>query len=982
MATVDTSKSFTLNKQGDLILTDETLPTTQALFFQAAIPLINQSDIIYIGFRGLDPNKYLYITIYYTPGSYPAFVPAIPTLEYVGSDIPYNTGDILSMFLDSSSFTVALNGVSVYSDYIPFEIDPAYRFFADYSVSTSGQTYTFDNVLFYPTGRSGAPTTSVTTLVSPTNQRHLVTPTQYRFYGGDTVESFENFEGDFAGLYLQFTVVDKLVPNNYDSSDILKFGIKVTDYNNNPGPFYHFHFENLNAGSGVQQVYVYRDDVRDSVAYNFDSNSTFTMYFDTINLILYLNGLKIGSFPNLAPAAQYRLYGSAQIVKAKHFYDVKNIQFYPTGKIGPSGGPTGPSGSQGVTGPIGSQGIQGVTGPSGPQGIQGPTGPQGIQGIQGVTGPSGPQGMQGPTGSQGIQGPTGPQGIQGIQGVTGPSGPQGIQGPTGPQGIQGIQGVTGPSGPQGIQGHTGPQGIQGIQGVTGPSGPQGIQGHTGPQGIQGIQGVTGPSGPQGIQGIQGVTGPTGPQGIQGIQGVTGPSGPQGIQGPTGPQGIDGSGILGNVLLVDIINGDDETASPGTRPYRSIEAAINAIHSLGLSSRTIWVLPGTYQLSAGITIPDTCSLRGMSVQTTTIQMLDVTDNTTLITMGSQTRLEDFTLKLTSAEHHTLVGIRFGGTTTTSAKLRTCVLTVDNSAAPFDDITGSNVYGVECDGSNPDPTFRGYFAYNSLKGSTINVYSNGAGIKRGIMISGSNVVTTRDLNVYVAPPANTASTGSYVGIETNDPTAPNYGSIQIRSTTVGVVPPVGGDGYTASDILQTTPSIITPPTYLATAGIQIGPGADLVSKSAGSKGFTTYIYPTTLFYGCRGTIANVSRGWLWLGTNTFENNRYPDTTTPPARYRVQQSAIVSGIQVSGNTGPASTDSVIVTVCKNSTGAATGSTYPYTPNGATNITTTLDSTNPTNNYFYNGSVNFAAGDYLSVYFQTNSAIIHDVSVQLDMF
>ena len=853
MATVDTSKSFTLNKQGDLILTDETLPTTQALFFQAAIPLINQSDIIYIGFRGLDPNKYLYITIYYTPGSYPAFVPAIPTLEYVGSDIPYNTGDILSMFLDSSSFTVALNGVSVYSDYIPFEIDPAYRFFADYSVSTSGQTYTFDNVLFYPTGRSGAPTTSVTTLVSPTNQRHLVTPTQYRFYGGDTVESFENFEGDFAGLYLQFTVVDKLVPNNYDSSDILKFGIKVTDYNNNPGPFYHFHFENLNAGSGVQQVYVYRDDVRDSVAYNFDSNSTFTMYFDTINLILYLNGLKIGSFPNLAPAAQYRLYGSAQIVKAKHFYDVKNIQFYPTGKIGPSGGPTGPSGSQGVTGPIGSQGIQGVTGPSGPQGIQG---------------------------------------------------------------------------------------------------------------------------------IQGVTGPTGPQGIQGIQGVTGPSGPQGIQGPTGPQGIDGSGILGNVLLVDIINGDDETASPGTRPYRSIEAAINAIHSLGLSSRTIWVLPGTYQLSAGITIPDTCSLRGMSVQTTTIQMLDVTDNTTLITMGSQTRLEDFTLKLTSAEHHTLVGIRFGGTTTTSAKLRTCVLTVDNSAAPFDDITGSNVYGVECDGSNPDPTFRGYFAYNSLKGSTINVYSNGAGIKRGIMISGSNVVTTRDLNVYVAPPANTASTGSYVGIETNDPTAPNYGSIQIRSTTVGVVPPVGGDGYTASDILQTTPSIITPPTYLATAGIQIGPGADLVSKSAGSKGFTTYIYPTTLFYGCRGTIANVSRGWLWLGTNTFENNRYPDTTTPPARYRVQQSAIVSGIQVSGNTGPASTDSVIVTVCKNSTGAATGSTYPYTPNGATNITTTLDSTNPTNNYFYNGSVNFAAGDYLSVYFQTNSAIIHDVSVQLDMF
>ena len=982
MATVNTSKSFTLYKQSDLVVTDEQLPTTQALFFQAAIPLINQSDIIYIGFRGLDPNKYLYITMYYTPGSYPAFVPAIPTLEYVGSDIPYNTGDILSMFLDSSSFTVALNGVSVYSDYIPFEIDPAYRFFADYAVSASGQTYTFNNVLFYPTGRSGAPTTSVTTLVSPTNQRHLVTPTQYRFYGGDTVESFENFEGDFSGLYLQFTVVDKLVPNDYDSSDILKFGIKVTDYNNNPGPFYHFHFENLNAGSGVQQVYVYQDDVRESVVYTFDSNSTFTMYFDSVNLLLYLNGLKIGSFPNLAPAAQYRLYGSAQIANVKHFYDVKNIQFYPTGKIGPSGGPIGPTGPQGEIGPqgnIGSQGIpgdQGIQGPTGSQGIDGPTGPSGgpigptgPQGIEGPTGPTGPTGIDGPTGPQGIDGPTGPSG-----GPIGPTGPQGIEGPTGPTGPQGIEGVTGPTGPQGIEGPTGPTGPQGIQGVTGPTGPQGIEGPTGPTGPQGIQGVTGPTGPQGIEG------PTGPQGIQG---VTGPTGPQAIQGPTGPQGIqgiNGSAILGNVLLVDDINGNDGTALPGTLPYKTVESAISKINTAGLTGQTIWVLPGTYDLSAGITIPDTCSLRGMSVQTTTIQKLNVTADTTLITMGSQTRLEDVNLKLTSAQHHSLVGIEFGGTTTTSAKLRTCVLTVDNSAAS--DGGTSNVYGINCRGTNPDPTFLGYFAYNSLKGSTVNVYSNGAGNKRGIMVSGANVVTTRDFNVYVAAPTGGATGGTYVGVETNDPDAPNYGSIQLRSSTVGAIPPGAGDGYTSSDILQTTPAINAPPAYLASSGIQIGPGVDLVTKTAGGKGFTTYTYPTTLFYGCRGTIANVSAGWLWLGTNEFQNGRYPDTTTPPARYRVQQAAILSGIQVSCNVGPAGANSIVVTVCKNSNGSNGGGAYPRTPNGDTVMTVTLNTANPTSHYFYDGSVNFAAGDYLSVYFQTNSAIIQDVSVQLDMF
>lgn len=57
---------------------------------------------------------------------------------------------------------------------------------------------------------------------------------------------------------------------------------------------------------------------------------------------------------------------------------------------------------------------------------------------------------------------------------------------------------------------------------------------------------------------------------------------------------------------------------------------------------------------------------------------------------------------------------------------------------------------------------------MKGSTINVYSNGPGNKRGILVSGSNQVSTRDTNIYVAAPSYTLGpTGSYVGVETNDP-----------------------------------------------------------------------------------------------------------------------------------------------------------------------------------------------------------------------
>jgi hypothetical protein len=273
---------------------------------------------------------------------------------------------------------------------------------------------------------------------------------------------------------------------------------------------------------------------------------------------------------------------------------------------------------------------------------------------------------------------------------------------------------------------------------------------------------------------------------------------------------------------------------------------------------------------------------------------------------------------------------------------------------------------------------------LKGSTINVYSNGLGKKRGILVSNSNVASTRDVNVYVAKPriAN-SGTGSYVGVETNNTTG---GSIQLRSTTIGTIRAEAGETYIASDILQTTPSTIINPTYLASAGIQIGPGTDLVTKSAGGRGFSTYLYPTTLYYGCRGRVTTDRAGWLWVGSTLFTNGtpKYPDVTTPPARYRAQQPFICSGISVSCNTGVAaspSTNTVYITVCKNSDGTTLGA-YPTTPNGATSMGIVLNQANRTDRAYYDTSVDFNAGDFLSVYFQTDSAIIEDVSVQVDCF
>lgn len=454
-------------------------------------------------------------------------------------------------------------------------------------------------------------------------------------------------------------------------------------------------------------------------------------------------------------------------------------------------------------------------------------------------------------------------------------------------------------------------------------------------------------------------GPTGP---------TGPTGPAGTASNTGATGPTGSILLGNVLRVDAVNGNDATASVGGNPYKTVEAAVSA----ATSGKTIWVLPGTYTLASAITLPDGVCLRGMNIQTCTIQMTGVSANTTLLTMGENCRVEDLTLKLTSSGHYTLKGIVFGGTSTVTSKLRTSVLTVDNSAASSGGT--SNVYGVDCTGTGT--LGAASFSFNCIKGSTINVLSNGAGNKRGILISGSNVMSTRDTNIYVAQPASTASTGSYVGVETNDALT---GAIQLRSTTIGTVTPTAGQSYTASDILQTTPSTISDPTYLASPGIQIGPGTDLVTKTAGGKGFSTYVYPTTLYYGLAGDLKSggSSNAYLWPGTMAATNNVFPDPVlTAPAYYRAQQPFILAGMVVAARTGPGTGNTTTFTVRRTPKGGAIADVTGYS---------VVLSNADVSGSFYSGSQTFGAGDFIHLQVQYtggNANTTHDITAQLDCF
>ena len=426
--------------------------------------------------------------------------------------------------------------------------------------------------------------------------------------------------------------------------------------------------------------------------------------------------------------------------------------------------------------------------------------------------------------------------------------------------------------------------------------------------------------------------------------------------------------------MDKIHGDDAVALISGRPYATIEGAINGTSQFIKIDFTIWVLSGIHDINTGIIIPSGLSIRGISLERTTIQMINVTSNTTLITMGENTSIEDLTLKLTSTEHWNLTGIEFPGTTSVTGKINNCVITVDNSNAPSNGTSDVNAVLASGTGTLGSASF----SFNSLKACTLNVYSNGAGKKRGILVNGPNVMSTRDINIYVANPMDDASTGSYVGVETDD--INNLGSIQLRTTTVGTVSTLVGASYTYSDILQTTPASITNPTYLASPGIQIGPGTDLVTKTAGGKGASVYNYPTTIYYGLRGNIidgtAQNITGYMWPGTQEFKSGAkgFPDTGTPQAYYRVQQPVIILGLAAGLSQPTTGTDTVTVTIY-------------YTPIGGTiEITpfTVRFNAGQTNKTFYNASVSLGTGYNIHVgvrYTGANNAA-HDLTVQVDTF
>jgi hypothetical protein len=401
------------------------------------------------------------------------------------------------------------------------------------------------------------------------------------------------------------------------------------------------------------------------------------------------------------------------------------------------------------------------------------------------------------------------------------------------------------------------------------------------------------------------------------------------------------GLLGNVARVDSVYGNDITSSVNGLPYKTVNAAITAITAFGTPA-TIWIMPGTYTLLSGITIPTGCAIRGMSLQTTTIQMTGVSISTILVTMSSQTRIEDLTLTLTTATSGiTITGIQFPSTTTTSSKVRACVVNVSSSATSG---TG-NIYGIYADStattSNP-------FTIQSLNaiqrttvntstgtGSTANVYSIyidpssscQMAIRDAVFFAGATGATTNAIGAY------NGSTASFLSLKTSS----CYGGLYDIQQTSTI-------GNTAQSIIQLS-------------------STDLLNSNADAYGFSVINSPNLITFTLIGGFTN--------GTNSYYLTPGTLLSLPTANivYSTQfnQKTIVYSITAFYSVAIAGAATLTVTLLSSSSYSTAGTQF-----GPTITFNNTNTTGPGARIAYqNFSASIISGNYLQVRVSTTSNV-----------
>ena len=284
--------------------------------------------------------------------------------------------------------------------------------------------------------------------------------------------------------------------------------------------------------------------------------------------------------------------------------------------------------------------------------------------------------------------------------------------------------------------------------------------------------------------------------------------------------------MGRTLVVDSVYGSDTSGAANRYgyPFATIAGAMAQVSS----GETIFVRPGTYVET--VSMCNDIALRGANTQTVTVTRTNVTSNVTLLTMGSNCRVEDMTFTLTSSSNVNLTGVNWPSGTPLTSKLRTMVVNVVSSA------TGSNtIVGMLSAGSSATT----YNASDATRGITVSVDASSSGPVRGLYVTGSNWFSSRDTNY------NIRGTGAnIVGVETTN--AGSYASLKYSTVRGGthLTQPLNHDiNRTAGEILLGS--------------------VDLVNNSANGNGFSITTEGAITHYGTTGNFTSGTTYYLVPG-----------------------------------------------------------------------------------------------------------------------
>jgi hypothetical protein len=356
-----------------------------------------------------------------------------------------------------------------------------------------------------------------------------------------------------------------------------------------------------------------------------------------------------------------------------------------------------------------------------------------------------------------------------------------------------------------------------------------------------------------------------------VNGPTGPRGPPGTAantGATGPAGVPS--IQGRVLRVDQLYGSDVSGALNkyVNPFQTIMGALSNV----AAGEVVEILPGTYDEK--VVVPANVSVQGIGAQAVIIQQLNCTSNTTLLTMGSNCRVENFTANLSSSSNVDLTGVLFPQGTIPTAKLRNSIWTVTSSALGSNTILGCY---------SPGTSTLNYFPANMIQRSTLNVISSSAGNTRGILVDGASRFAVRDIVVYAR-----GSGSNIVGGEVTDAS----GILEIKTSTFGGM--TTDASGSAHDINRSAGTIIVGAT-------------DLLNNDANGNSFIPTQAPATLQFGIINNLGSDRRYYLVPGTlpvgqldNENKANAYDVNRSFPVPFTQNSIVIETTLSYTGTLG----------------------------------------------------------------------------------